>query len=153
MRKEIYPMDYEQYIKACQTIQKTNNLLLHLFEEDLVKSGLKEKTINRHLSNVDFFLNEFLIRAGTLPMEVGISMLDEYLGNFFIRKCMWSTPANIKTNATSIKKFYKCMLEHGKIEKEDYEILSSCIKDSMESWQCDCAIYNDPDNPNPFFPF
>lgn len=128
MRKEIYPMDYEQYIKACQTIQKTNNLLLQLFEEDLVKSELKEKTINRHLSNVDFFLNEFLIRAGALPMEEGISMLDEYLGNFFIRKCMWSTPANIKTNATS-------------------------IKDSLESRQCDCTIYNDPDNPNPFFPF
>ena len=153
MRKEIYPMDYEQYTKTCQTIQKTNNRLLQLFEEDLVKSGLKEKTINRHLSNVDFFLNEFLIRAGALPMEEGISMLDEYLGNFFIRKCMWSTPTNIKTNAASIKKFYKCMLEHGKIEKEDYEILSSCIKDSMESWQYDCAIYNDPDNSNPFFPF
>ena len=69
-------MDYEQYIKACQTIQKTNNLLLQLFEEDLVKSGLKEKTINRHLSNVDFFLNEFLIRAGALPMEEGISMAE-----------------------------------------------------------------------------
>ena len=152
MRKEIYPMDYEQYSKACQTIQKTNTLLLQLFEEDLVKSGLK-KTINRHLSNVDFFLNEFLIRAGALSMEKGISMLDEYPGNFFIRKCMWSTPANIKTNATSIKKFYKCMLEHGKIEKEDYDILCSSIKDSMEIWQYDCAIYNDPENQNPFFPF
>ena len=43
MRKEIYPMDYEQYTKTCQTIQKTNNRLLQLFEEDLVKSGLKEK--------------------------------------------------------------------------------------------------------------
>ena len=36
-------MDYEQYTKTCQTIQKTNNRLLQLFEEDLVKSGLKEK--------------------------------------------------------------------------------------------------------------
>lgn len=36
-------MDYEQYSKACQTIQKTNNLLLQIFEENLVKSGLKEK--------------------------------------------------------------------------------------------------------------
>lgn len=153
MRKEIYPMDYEQYSKACQTIQKTNTLLLQLFEEDLVKSGLKKNTINRHLSNVDFFLNEFLIRAGALSMEKGISILDEYLGNFFIRKCMWSTPANIKTNATSIKKFYKCMLEHGKIEKEDYDILCSSIKDSMEIWQYDCAIYNAPENQNPFFPF
>ena len=35
-------MDYEQYSKACQTIQKTNTLLLQLFEEDLVKSGLKK---------------------------------------------------------------------------------------------------------------
>lgn len=124
-------MDYEQYLKLCQSIQETNDLLLELFEEDLVKSGLKEKTINRHLSNVDFFLNEFLLRAGALPMEKGISMLDEYLGNFFIRKCMWSTPANIKTNATSIKKFYKSMLEHRKIEKEDYDFLCPCIKDSM----------------------
>lgn len=146
-------MNYEQYIDASQTIQEENYLLLQLFEEDLVKSGLKEKTINRHLSNVDFFLNEFLIRAGALPMKDGISMLDEYLGNFFIRKCMWSTPANIKTNATSIKKFYKCMLEHGKIEKEDYDILCFSIKDSLEIWQYDCAIYNDPENPNPFFPF
>ena len=61
-------MDYEQYLKICQSIQETNDLLLELFEEDLVKSGLKEKTINRHLSNVDFFLNEFLVRAGALPM-------------------------------------------------------------------------------------
>ena len=52
-------MDHEQYLKACQTIQGTNNLLLKLFEEDLVKSGLKEKTINRHLSNVDFFSTNF----------------------------------------------------------------------------------------------
>ena len=45
------------------------------------------------------------------------------------------------------------MLDHEKIEKEDYEILCSCIKDSMEIWQCDCTVYNDPDSPNPFFPF
>ena len=146
-------MDYEQYLKVCQNIQKKNNLLLQLFEDDLIKSGLKEKTVNRHLSNVDFFLNEFLIRAGALPMEEGTSMLNAYLGDFFIRKCMWSTPANIKTNAASIKKFYKCMLDHKKIEKEDYKFLCSCITDSMDIWQRDCAIYNDPDSPNPFFPF
>ena len=80
-------MDYKQYTKTCQTIQKTNNRLLQLFEEDLVKSGLKEKTINRHLSNVDFFLNEFLIRAGALSMEEGISMLDEYLGRLCYIHC------------------------------------------------------------------
>lgn len=42
-------MDYEQYLKICQSIQETNNLLLELFEEDLVKSGLKEKTFKCRL--------------------------------------------------------------------------------------------------------
>lgn len=146
-------MDYEEYLKKCHEIQETNNQLLKLFAEGLEKSGLKDKTINRHLSNVDFFLNEFLIRVDALPMERGVFMLDDYLGNFFIRKCMWSTPGNIKTTATSIKKFYKCMLDQGKISKQDYEILCVCIKESMENWQYDCAVYNDPDSPNPFFPF
>ena len=98
-------MDYEQYLKSCQSIQETNDFLLELFEEDLVKSGLKQKTVNRHLSNINFFLNEFLVRTGALSMEEGISMLDEYLGNFFIRKCMWSTPANIKQILQVLRNF------------------------------------------------
>ena len=52
-------------------------------------------------------------------MEEGVTMLGDFLGDFFIRKCMWSTPATVKTTATSLKKFYKCMAEHGKIEKKD----------------------------------
>ena len=146
-------MNQEEYLKQCHDIQKNNNQLLKLFEEELEKAGLKDKTISRHISNVDFFINEFLIRAGAQSMESGIFMLDDYLGNFFIRKCMWSTPGNIKTNAASIKKFYKCMLDHDKISKEDYQFLCTCIKDSMEIWQYDCEVYNDVDSPNPFFPF
>lgn len=59
MRKEIYPMDYEQYSKACQTIQKTNTLLLQLFEEDLVKSGLKKKQSIVIFQMLIFFLTNF----------------------------------------------------------------------------------------------
>lgn len=146
-------MDYDQYLEECEKIKKKNYALLDLFGEDLTNAGLKEKTINRHLSNVDFFINTFLIRMDALPMEEGISMLDEYLGDFYIRKCLWSTPKNIRSTAASIKKFYKCMLDHGEIEKVDYDSLCDCIKVSMEDWQEECAIYNDPYSPNPFFPF
>lgn len=59
MRKEIYPMDYEQYSKACQTIQKTNTLLLQLFEEDLVKSGLKKTQSIVIFQMLIFFLTNF----------------------------------------------------------------------------------------------
>ena len=143
-------MIYENYCKACDEIRKKNDEYLTLFEQDLVSEGLKESTIRRHLSNVDFYINNYLLYEEPLTMEYGTGQIDSFLGSFFIRKCMWSTPGNIKSTAASIKKFYKHMLNRGIVKKEDYEFLCSEIKTGMEIWQADCAAYNDPDEPNPF---
>ena len=35
-------------------------------------------------------------------MEEGLNMLDDYLGDFYIRKCLWSTPGNIKSTARQV---------------------------------------------------
>lgn len=146
-------MDYNDYEKELTRIRQVNDELLELFEKDMLKDGLTEKTIHRHLTNVDFYLNTFLLREDICSMEDGLYMLSQFLGNFFIRKCMWSTPGTIKSTAASIKKFYKCMLNHGKIEKEDYSSLCSLIRDEMDIWQADCEAYNDPEQMNPFFFF
>ena len=53
-------MDYDQYLEECKKIKERNYLLLDLFKDDLIQSGLKDKTISRHLSNVEFYINEFL---------------------------------------------------------------------------------------------
>ncbi len=144
--------DYEQYEDDNDEIRQANNGHLALFEEYLVKAGLKEKTISNHLSNVDLFLNDYLLYYDAIPMEEGYEQISDFLGDFFIRKCMWSTPATIKSTAASIKKFYKCMLEHGKIDKEAYEELCFDIKVGMPDWLDDCEVYNDPTMDNPFFP-
>lgn len=143
--------DYEEYEKECDKIRETNNEYLDLFEEDLQNAGLAPKTIRKHISNVDFYINEYVLREEPRPMEDGTSMIDMFLGYFFIRKCMWSTPGTIKSTASSIKKFYKCMLDHNKIDKSDYDYLCSEIKENMEQWQFDCAMYNNLDAPNPFW--
>ena len=142
--------DYEEYEKECDRIRKDNGELLSLFEDDLTNAGLSSKTIRRHLSNVDFYINEYLLREEPLTIEYGTAKLDTFLGDFFIRKCMWSTPASIKSTAASIKKFYRCMLDHSKLDKKYYDCLCDDIKENLEQWQDECAIYNDPDAPNPF---
>ena len=142
--------DFEEYEAACEAIRAANNKLLDLFEKDLELAGLSPKTIRSHLSNVDFYINEYLLREDTHPMEDGVGMIDDFLGYFFIRKCMWSTPSTIKSTAASIKKFYKCMLDHGSIKKKEYDYLCSEIKEGMGQWQADCAAFNDPDADNPF---
>ncbi len=134
--------DYEEYEKECERIRKENNEYLELFQNDLILSGLSEKTISRHFTNVDFYLNEYLLYEDAYPMADGVSEIDGFLGYFFIRKCMWSTPGTIKSTAASIKKFYKSMLNHGKIDKEAYDYLCSQIKEGMDQWQADCALYN-----------
>lgn len=145
--------DDEDYEGLCENLLQENETFLNLFETDLFKSGLSEKTVYRHLRNVDFYINTFLLREGPFPMTDGPFHLGSFLGDFFIRKCMWSTPGNIKSTATSLKKFYKCMLDHKKIDKSTYDFLCCDIKDNLITWQTDCEIYNDPDSPNPFFPF
>ena len=62
--------DYEDYEKACLVIQKKNEEYLNLFEMDLINSGLTEKTVNRHLRNVDFYINTYLLREEPRDMEV-----------------------------------------------------------------------------------
>ena len=140
--------ELEIYEKKCDAIKEENARMLQLFEEDMV--GLKPKTIDRHLDNVEFFLNTYLLRMGLNDYIKGMDYVDDYLGNFYIRKCMWSTPGNIKTTATSIKKFYQCMLKHEMIQKPDFECMCEKISENMWKWQGDCEMYNDPDEINPF---
>lgn len=143
--------DYAAYEKACAKVQEKNEEYLDLFEMELKKSGLSEKTVLRHLRNVDFYINTYLLREEPRPMEDGTRFIDFFLEDFFIRKCLWSTPGNIKTNAASIKKFYKCMLDNKKIKKSSYDYLCNDIKENLITWQINCEIYNDLDAPSPFF--
>ena len=129
-------MDYEEYEEACKKIQNDNEEYLEIF-----RSELAEK---------DFYLNHYMLYEEPIPMEQGHGCVDGFFGYFFIRKCMWSTPATIKSTASSIKKFYKCMLEYGKVEEDDYITLCETIKDDMEDWIEVCMQYNDPSQPNPF---
>lgn len=145
--------DYEEYEKECETIRTENEIYLDLFEKDLLASGLKEKTVRRHVRNAAFYINTFLLHEEPKPMKEGTEYAGSFLGYFFIRKCLWSTPASIRSTATSLKKFYRCMLEHGYIDQQSYDDMCYNIKENMEDWQADCAMYNDPDAANPFLMF
>ena len=135
------------YLDFSEKNEDTNHEYLLLFQEDLENAGLKEKNIYNHLSNADLFINDFLGYRMNVTMEEGVTMLGDFLGDYFIRKCMWSSPSSVKTTAASLKKFYKSMAEHGKIEKKDYDYVCRDIKESMEYWQESCESYNNPHSP------
>ena len=53
--------NYDDYEKEVERTRQRNNELLELFRSDLEAKGLAEKTINRHISNVDFYINESML--------------------------------------------------------------------------------------------
>ena len=142
MEGEIDMFSYDEYEAECQKQMQRNASFLEIFEKDLLCAGLNANTIRKHLVNVDFYINTFLLCKEPLNMEQGCKEIDMFLGDFYICKCMWSTPGNIKTTAASIKKFYKSMLEHGYVKKTDYKFLCTEIKENMVDWQEECERFN-----------
>lgn len=93
--------NYEEYEEKCKEIRSVNEGLLELFAFDL--SDLAPKTVRRHVNNVDFYINDYLLYEDPLTFDEGISKIENFLGYYFIRKCMWSTPGTIKSTAVSIR--------------------------------------------------
>ncbi len=50
--------------------------------------GLQEKTIAKHISNMNFYLNCFLTCYDTIPMEKGWLEVDNFSENWYIRKSL-----------------------------------------------------------------
>lgn len=134
------------YDKKMDETREKNAFYLEKFEDWLKGKGLSSKTINSHINNVEFYINDFVNYYEFNEMEQGCFMIDDFLGDFFIRKCMWSTPYTTKQNAASIKKFYSCMKELGYIKKESYDFLNEEIKENMEYWIESMDEYNSFDD-------
>ena len=118
--------------KKIEENKKRNKKFMKEFEEYLKEKNLKDKTIKKHLSNVDLFINDYLNYYDIETPEEGINSVYSFLSGWFIEKCMWETVYTTKETAASIKKFYAYMSEKGYVKKEDYKELCEELKDSMD---------------------
>lgn len=124
-------------------IEMKKEKAVQLFREDLEKKGFTTKTVRNHCMNVDFYI-DYLDRYHEAEIEDGIQYeyLADFFGYFFIRKCMWSTPATLKSTAASIKKFYKCLYEQHMIDEKNFKDFLSIMKDFVPEWAEECDMYN-----------
>ena len=137
-------MDYEKYEKECNRIRKENKKLISDFEIWLSTKNLSPKTIDKHTSNVDFYINEFLLYEDAIEAKSGAGEIDMFLGYWFIKKAMWANKSALKENAASLKKFYQYMYEDNKVSKEDIDALKETIQENMPEWLATMDRYDDP---------
>jgi site-specific recombinase XerD len=137
--------DYAEYEEACEQIREENEALLDEFAAWLEQKRLSEATIRRHRENVDFYINEYLLYEDAIEAKDGASDISMFLGYWFIKKAMWASPAQIKSNAASLKKFYAFMQEKGEISPEELSQLNETVKEEMPEWLETMQRYDDPD--------
>jgi intergrase/recombinase len=137
--------DYQKYEAECRVIRKVNKVLLDEFEGWLKASALSEKTISDHLSNIEFFINDYLLYEDACEAKEGVYEVSMFLGYWFIKKAMWASPASIKSNAASLKKFYAFMFEQGLVDKEALADLKQTIKEEMPEWLAAVRRFDKPE--------
>jgi site-specific recombinase XerD len=136
--------DYEQYEAECERIRRSNEKLLDDFESWLCKRNLTAKTIEKHIENIDFYINEYLLYEDATEPQEGAGSVGMFLGYWFIKKAMWASAASIKSNAASLKKFYTFLHERELVSGEDLDDLKETIKEEMPEWLATVDRYNDP---------
>lgn len=114
--------------------REKNEKILTTFKKLLKDSGLKDKTIKKHIDNVSFYINEYLLYYDCIPATEGITSINGFFDWFFPKKAMWSSRASTKETVSSLKKFYKHLTSLGIIEESDYLFLLSEVKSCMEFW-------------------
>ena len=137
--------EYREDVRACERIRKENAKLLEDFRQWLSEKGLAKKTIRRHVDNIEFYLDGFLLYEDAISAKQGASHVSMFLGYWFIRKSAWAGPNAIRENAASLKKFYAFMHEQGHVDAGDLQELKETIKAEMPEWLGTLERYDDPE--------
>lgn len=120
------------------------------FRKWLEDKGKAESTVDRHLSNCNFFLNEYLMYENVDSVEESPHAIGHFLGYWFIKKAMWSSPASIKANAASLKLWCTFLAEKGLITQEELDEVKMEIKVMLPEWIASVERWNDPEVDDPW---
>ena len=137
--------EYKQFEAECEKRREENHIFITGFTRYLEDKKLSEKTINKHVANVDFYINECLLYESPEKASDGVNKVNYFLGYWFIRKAMWASPTSIKENTTSLKHFYTYMNKIGQVSKEELIDLKREIKENKDKWIETVKKYDDPD--------
>lgn len=132
IKAKMESMDYDQWVEA---MEKANRSVLKEFEKSLIDQSLSDKTIRKHVDNIDLFVNMYQTSysyCGT--MFDGWNDFDDFIGYWFVRKCLWSSVSAIRGLVASLRKFYLFLAKTNYVTEEERAQANLILDDGMEKW-------------------
>lgn len=111
-----------------------NQRYIDKFSDYLKENKLKEKTINKHIDNIVFFLNNYLTREYVYSLFNSADSLNDFFSYFFIHKCTFANVNSMKEFVATFRYFYKYLYENKYINKETYDYTEFLFKEEKENW-------------------
>ncbi len=123
------PVDKEKQ----ELIRRENEEMIEGFQSHLQNKELTENSIEKHVYNITYFLNEYLLYRDKRPEEAILEM-NNFIGKWFIKKTPWVTASAITSMINSIKHFYRFLLLQERISQRDLNLLLQKFKRSQKDW-------------------
>ncbi|MGX6979187.1 DUF6933 domain-containing protein [Vagococcus elongatus] len=124
---------FEGYEKIAEEIIENNQLVLEGFQRYLKDGlGLSDKVVRRHLGNVQFFIDEYLLYYGLHTPITDFYDVGGFLADFFPRKALWASASEIKSSGTALKKFYTFLSVVGVIDQAQLKEVKEIISEGIE---------------------
>lgn len=117
---------WETHIEA--SIKNNEKLLAAFKEYTIAVKGLSEKTLKRHMENLGYYLNIYLIEYEQATPVNSTEAAGNFLSSFFVEKNLASSSASLKQCGSSLKKLYQFLCEAGEISKTDLTEINESIK-------------------------
>ncbi|MCW3134885.1 MAG: site-specific integrase [Methanophagales archaeon] len=106
----------------------TERLIRQFYKHLKLKKGISEGTASAHAGRIEFFASHYLrdYEDKSLINTSGRD-IENYLGNWYIRKVLNSSKSDVHGILVAFKKFFKFLFDKGKIEKGQLDdILEAC---------------------------
>ena len=112
------------------------------------EKGISEETASEHAHQISFFALHYLIGYEEKShLDVTGSDIEDYLGNWYIRKVLNSNKSDVRPALVAFKKFYKFLHERGNLEEEELnDILSACDNPQRYIRRFDAYMELDPES-------
>ncbi len=128
-------MTNEELNKQFDIVHEENQKYMDIFENYMKKERLSKRTIRKHMSNIDMFLEYYLTYDMPNHMSWGCYDVNAYFDDFIIRKTSYSTLEDVRSIISTLNKFYKLMYELRYITVEDYMEYLNVVKDRKRYWE------------------
>lgn len=135
---------YEKFEVECNKQKEENHTFIIGFTRYLENKKILQKTINKHVYNIDFYINDFLLYESPQRASEGITELNYFFSYWFIRKAMWASATSIIGNIASLKHFYSYMNKIGLVSNKELLEMKVEIKDTKDEWIATVKKYDDP---------